>query len=93
MSRGAGRQTPIQVVPRLDPTIICDGLWYRTIDGVDITDRYHVSCGGQNGFYGVPNHRSHHDIELRGTYKSILCLKTGMFVCKCFIYVVNTQNA
>ena len=70
------------------PTNICQGFYLREVDGVDITDRYHVKAEGKEGFYGVPNHRSYVDGELRGTYKSIFCLLTGKHMitstCKSF---------
>ena len=79
-SRDLGGATTKSVLrqPKLNPSVVCDGFWHRSVDGVNITDRYHVCCGGKNGFYGMPNYRSHHgDVELRGTFKSVMCLKTG----------------
>ena len=52
---------PIVSQPLLQPSVVCDGFWLRKVDGVEITDRYHVRVSGKNGFYGVPRHRSHRE--------------------------------
>ena len=69
----------------VNPKIVCQGLYLREIEGVNITDRYNISVDGRDGFYGVANHRSYVERELRGTYKSNLCLITGSFCQKMHI--------
>lgn len=71
---------------------VCQGFYLRSVDGVDITDKYEVQVGGRDGFYGVPNHRSFIDGELRGTYKSNLCLITGICLDQCDVVVVKSFN-
>lgn len=50
----------------------------RSVDGVTITDMYHIKVAGRDGFYGVADHQSYVQEELTGTYKSNLCLLTGV---------------
>ena len=75
----SSEKTPSVCQPLLDSSIVCDGFWLRQVDGVDITDRYHVRVNGQNGFYGVPHYKSHREIIMTGTFKSNLCLSKDRF--------------
>ena len=66
--------------PSLPYHNVCQGYYLRSVDGVDITDKYCVEVQGRNGFYGMPNHRSYLGGGLRGTYKSNMCLISGVCV-------------
>ena len=68
---------PPPIASEKHPTEVCQGFYLREVNGVDITDRYHVQVDGKQGFYGVANHRSYVERELRGTFKSVFCLITG----------------
>ena len=74
------KQSPqITNIIREEPGSVCDGFWHRTVDGVDVTGMYHVEAGGRHGFYGVPKQRFYRGkVELRGTFRSVLCLKTSV---------------